>query len=104
MAKKYTFELECAKKYGDKYESDELYHSCMDAFDALPMCGLVNARFLCMHGGLSPDIESISDIDALDRFDEIPKSGPLCDLVWSDSSDGFLEKNSKEEHFTYNTN
>lgn len=41
-------------------------------------------EFLCVHGGLSPDIKTIADIQKIDRFREIPHEGPMCDLMWSD--------------------
>ena len=37
-----------------------------------------------LHGGLSPDIKSLDDIRLLDRIQEVPHEGPLCDLLWSD--------------------
>lgn len=56
-------------------------------FDSLPLAVMLEdeeSRFLCVHGGLSPDIKTVDDIDALDRFREPGKTGPLCDLLWSD--------------------
>ncbi|CAF3491470.1 unnamed protein product [Rotaria sp. Silwood1] len=80
MAKAFQFKMECERKY----RSRSLYKACMRAFDTLPVCALVDSRFLCMHGGLSPNIRILSDIEKLDRFVETPDSGPLCDLLWSD--------------------
>ena len=64
-----------------KYKSKEFYASIMLAFDALPLAVLVDGgndhRFLCVHGGLSPSISTIQDIEALDRFKEPPKKGPM---------------------------
>ena len=37
-----------------------------------------------MHGGLSPDLVSIEQIKAVRRPTDVPDSGLLCDLLWSD--------------------
>ncbi|KAI9884229.1 MAG: hypothetical protein M1823_003978 [Watsoniomyces obsoletus] len=39
---------------------------------------------LCVHGGLSPAIDTIDQIRLLDRAREVPHEGPMCDLLWSD--------------------
>lgn len=39
---------------------------------------------LCVHGGLSPTVDSIDKIRLLDRKQEVPHEGPMCDLLWSD--------------------
>ncbi|KAI5288104.1 hypothetical protein KEM54_005468, partial [Ascosphaera aggregata] len=38
----------------------------------------------CVHGGLSPQIDSVDKIRLLDRKQEVPHEGPMCDLLWSD--------------------
>lgn len=42
---------------------------------------------LCVHGGLSPLIDSIDKIRLLDRKQEVPHEGAMCDLLWSDPDD-----------------
>lgn len=42
---------------------------------------------LCVHGGLSPSIQSIDQIRLIDRKQEVPHEGPMCDLLWSDPDD-----------------
>jgi len=78
----FNFKLECEYKY------DELmYNSVMYAFDCLPLSAhLITpyGNFLCVHGGLSPDIETLEDIQDINRFSEPPDDGPFCDLLWSD--------------------
>jgi serine/threonine-protein phosphatase 2B catalytic subunit len=75
----FNFKDECSYKY-----NIELYDSIMAAFDFLPLAAIINNQFFCVHGGLSPDIRSLEEISLLDRCKEIPREGPMCDLLWSD--------------------
>jgi len=61
----------------------------MDTFDALPLAAIMNKQFICTHGGLSPEIESIEDINKIDRYREPPARGPMCDLLWADPMEEF---------------
>lgn len=46
--------------------------------------GVNNGAVLCVHGGLSPLVDSIDKIRLLDRKQEVPHEGAMCDLLWSD--------------------
>ncbi|XP_041065700.1 serine/threonine-protein phosphatase 2B catalytic subunit gamma isoform-like isoform X2 [Carcharodon carcharias] len=93
----FTFKQECRIKY-----SDHLYNVCMGAFDCLPLAAIVNRQFLCLHGGLSPDVHSLDDIRRLDRFKEPPPFGPMCDLLWSDPTEDYGSEKTLD-HFNHNT-
>ena len=59
----------------------------MDVFDALPISAYISKKYLAVHGGISPELKKIEQIQKIDRFVEIPLDGLLCDLLWSDPMD-----------------
>jgi len=75
----FNFKDECTFKY-----NNELYEEIMKCFDHLPLCAIINKAFFCVHGGLSPDVTQIAEIQSLERHQETPREGPFCDLLWSD--------------------
>jgi len=92
LTEHFTFKRECEVKY-----SNTVYDACMKAFDCLPLSALIDKKYLCVHGGISPHIETVDDIDKLNRFMEPPTSGPMCDLLWSDPEPNFdLERNGSK--------
>ena len=46
-----------------------------------------HSQIFCLHGGLSPSIDTLDHIRAIDRIQEVPHEGPMCDLLWSDPDD-----------------
>ncbi|GAW80317.1 protein phosphatase-beta [Plasmodium gonderi] len=81
ITKVYGFYDECIRKYNGDYNA---WKHLTDAFDYLPLTAIINNEIFCDHGGISPYLHTINQINNLDRFREIPQDGPICDLLWSD--------------------
>jgi len=79
----YGFYDECLRKYGNA----NVWRYFTDLFDYLPLTALINNEIFCLHGGLSPSIDTLDDIHKLDRLQEVPHEGAMCDLLWSDPDD-----------------
>lgn len=79
MTSFFNFREECEYKY-----DISVYNAFMDSFDTLPLAATINGKFLCVHGGLSPELPNTKAINGINRFQEPPREGLLCDLLWSD--------------------
>ncbi|KAJ4808660.1 Serine/threonine-protein phosphatase [Rhynchospora pubera] len=79
----YGFYDECLRKYGNA----NVWKYFTDLFDYLPLTALIENQVFCLHGGLSPSLDTLDNIRALDRIQEVPHEGPMCDLLWSDPDD-----------------
>jgi serine/threonine-protein phosphatase 2A catalytic subunit len=101
----YGFFDECVRKYG----SGNVWKLFTDLFDYLPLTAVIEDQIFCLHGGLSPSIDTLDHIRQLgkaldhcsvsvgsaltcatcrwrrvDRVQEVPHEGSMCDLLWSD--------------------
>lgn len=56
----FTFKLECLHKY-----SERIYEACMDSFEALPLAAVMNKQFLCISGGLGPELDTLEDLKSV---------------------------------------
>mmetsp|Transcript_6851 Transcript_6851/g.18536 ORF Transcript_6851/g.18536 Transcript_6851/m.18536 type:complete len:340 (+) Transcript_6851:63-1082(+) len=75
----YGFYDECKRRYNVK-----LWKTFTDCFNCLPVSAVVDEKIICMHGGLSPDLHNLHEIARIPRPTDIPDTGLLCDLLWSD--------------------
>lgn len=58
----YGFYEECLEKYGDK-DKHQIWHLFINIFNHMPLAALINKRVLAIHGGISPYIKSLKDIE-----------------------------------------
>ncbi|KAF8581287.1 Metallo-dependent phosphatase [Ramaria rubella] len=93
----FTFKLECKHKY-----SERIYDACMESFCTLPLAAIMNKQFLCIHGGLSPELRTMDDLRVIDRFREPPTQGLMCDILWSDPIEDFGQETTRES-FVHNS-
>lgn len=57
----YGFYQELSERFCDTV-AESLWSAFNDVFDLLPLAALVHGRILCMHGGISPLLNSFDDI------------------------------------------
>ncbi|RAK81012.1 serine/threonine-protein phosphatase 2B catalytic subunit [Aspergillus fijiensis CBS 313.89] len=93
----FTFKLECKHKY-----SERIYEACIESFCSLPLAAVMNKQFLCIHGGLSPELHTLEDIKAIDRFREPPTHGLMCDILWADPLEEFGQEKTGD-YFIHNS-
>ncbi|KRH92768.1 Serine/threonine specific protein phosphatase [Pseudoloma neurophilia] len=74
----YGFRSECLEKYDLSFwkKSNEL-------FEYMAICAVVDNKYFCVHGGISPHIKNIMEITFLDRTDY----NTYLPLLWSDPSE-----------------
>lgn len=75
----YGFYDECKRRYNVK-----LWSSFCDVFNCMPPCAVIDEKIICMHGGLSPELTNLDQIQRIVRPTDVPDSGLLADLLWSD--------------------
>ncbi|KAH0785049.1 protein phosphatase type 2A [Histomonas meleagridis] len=71
----------------EKFNNITIYQKCCDVFNYFPLTATINGRIFCVHGGLSPSVHLIDQVNVIDRFQEPMLDGPLPDLLWGDPND-----------------
>ena len=82
----YGFYDECKRRYNVR-----IWRSFTDLFNYLPVAAIIDEKILCMHGGLSPELKNLQNIQDITRPTDIPDTGLLCDLLWSDPDKDVVE-------------
>ena len=86
LNKIYGFFDECKRRLSIK-----CFKKITNLFNIMPISALINENILCMHGGLSKDLQNVEQINKILRPTEVPDEGLLCDLLWSDPNDQLNE-------------
>lgn len=79
----YGFYDECKRRYNIK-----LWKNFTECFNTMPVAAIVDEKIFCMHGGLSPELHNMEQIRKIIRPTDVPDTGLLCDLLWSDPEEG----------------
>lgn len=79
ICRQYGFYDECKQHYNIK-----MWKGFCDTFNCMPLAAVIQDRVFCMHGGLSPALYELDQIRRLPRPMDLPDSGLVCDLLWSD--------------------
>lgn len=82
ITRMYGFYDECKRRY-----NLSLWRDYCSMFNYLPVSAIVDERILCMHGGLSPELDFIAKINTIIRPQDVGDEGLLVDLVWADPDD-----------------
>ena len=96
----YGFYDECKRRFNVK-----LWKTFTETFNFLPVAALVSGKIFCMHGGLSPDLKVMDQIKKIPRPTDVPDTGLLCDLLWSDPESSVKQwgENDRGVSYTFGT-
>ncbi|ODQ77960.1 hypothetical protein BABINDRAFT_23488, partial [Babjeviella inositovora NRRL Y-12698] len=79
ITKIYGFYDECKRR-----ASSKVWKMFVDCFNTLPIAATIGNKIFCVHGGLSPNLTSLKQIRNIQRPSDVPETGLLADLLWSD--------------------
>jgi diadenosine tetraphosphatase ApaH/serine/threonine PP2A family protein phosphatase len=85
MTEHYGFRRECLSRF-----LPNVYSRIVDSFCHFPVCGIINNRIICVHGGLIPNL-SISNINK-----------GIEDILWSDPRSevtGFVKSDRGQSYY-----
>ncbi|CAM9183341.1 unnamed protein product [Ectocarpus sp. 6 AP-2014] len=81
--------LLCYKlKYPESFFLLRGNHECASLNRIYGVAAIVEDKILCMHGGISPELQRLGQILEIPRPIDVPDEGLLCDLLWSDPEAG----------------
>lgn len=94
----YGFYDECKRRYNIR-----IWKTFTDTFNCMPVAAIIDEKIFTMHGGLSPELQSMDQVRKIMRPTDVPDSGLICDLLWSDPEEGISGwgENDRGVSFTF---
>ncbi|KAG4095725.1 Metallo-dependent phosphatase [Neocallimastix lanati (nom. inval.)] len=92
----YGFYDECKRRANLK-----VWKTFTDLFNCLPVAAVVAGKIFCVHGGLSPSLNTMEDILKIKRPTDVPEFDLLNDLLWSDPSETAEDWEDNERGVSY---
>lgn len=96
ITRQYGFYDECKRRTNLK-----TWKLFVDTFNTLPIAAIVASKIFCVHGGLSPVLNSMDEIRNIRRPTDVPDFGLLNDLLWSDPADSPNQWEDNERGVSY---
>jgi len=94
----FGFSDECAHRLGeDPTEDDSVFNRVNRLFEWLPLAAIIDNKIICLHGGIGSTLQSVEDIDKLQRPLEVihevstAEQQLVVDILWSDPTDSDTE-------------
>lgn len=63
---------------GKRRYSSKLWRTFTDCFNCLPIAATVDGKIFCAHGGLSPELFDLEQINRVARPTDVPDTGTSC--------------------------
>lgn len=82
--KVYGFYGELKEVYADR--ADQLYDKFNETFSYLPIAAVVEREMFCVHGGICPNFNVLSQIEVIPKPINVQKHSLIKNMLWADPS------------------
>lgn len=96
VTRMYGFYDECKRRMSTK-----TWKMFVDVFNTLPFAAVIQDKIFCVHGGISPQLTDLQQINKIHRPTDIPDDGLLTDLLWSDPDSGIKDWSLNDRGVSY---
>ncbi|EAY21798.1 Ser/Thr protein phosphatase, putative [Trichomonas vaginalis G3] len=73
-----------------QFNDEVLWETINEVFSYLPIAAIIKGHIFCVHGGVSPELNSLKDIESL-TFPILECPALVASLLWSDPVDSITE-------------